>query len=419
MDTYKLLLFAFLLIVYTLITIRKYGIHNAGVLLSIFYTVIAVLAVHLYSNFQNENFEIHLFNLLYLLFFLILYINTFIIVSSFKGKFSHPPTRKLHLVCIIVIIGSFLGIRDVFEGFSTGFVQLLIDDNYGAALYTEIMERDTMSGGSSKALNYFSILSNVSRQVSSFLLLYYLSVKKKNTLIVLGLILSTFLTYMQLISIGSRAGLVSQGMFFLFMYLFMKKYYDNKTTSFIRPVILLLGSVVVLSILLVTVSRSNADKKQPIEFIESYAAQSIINFGRFGTNPGGCRYGDKTFPLFKSLITDNVANTYYKRIQKYPLMKMNESVFYTFVGDFTLDFGPLFGGLILLLMLLLIKSNLPRGNIIGIHHLCAVYILIMIATGFYQYPLSDNGGNLYLLAYIILYFYFRTSLHTSNGKIEK
>lgn len=92
-------------------------------------------------------------------------------------------------------------------------------------------------------------------------------------------------------------------------------------------------------------------------------------------------------------------------------MKINESQFITFIGDFLLDFGGVWGSLIMLLIIAIISRILNRKKSIGVEHLVIVYFLVVILNGFYLYQFPDFGGNLQFIFLFFLYGFFKYTKH--------
>lgn len=417
MDYFVLILAILFWITLCINAVKKYSIKSTGVKLFVFYTCLAILAFHLYLNssktFCGQNLLAHIYLAIIIYYFSACLAN----LEKRPLVLIHPSPRIMNPIYIVVITFSLIGIPQVISSFAHGFLMLMIDDEYGAQLYSSMMTTDNMLGGDNGGVQYLNVLTNMSRTFAPFLFLYYLSVPKKNKFIFIGLLLSFLLLFMSLISLGSRSSLVSRGMFLLFMFLFMKRFYSPKLLKKIRPFLICFTAVVFSSILLITVSRALVDGSNPLKFVESYASQSILNFGKYGLDPGGCRYGDRIFPVFKSIFTSNVADTYAKRMDKYTSLNIDESSFYTFVGDFILDFGVIGGTVVLALIYLFFKNKL-RTSRIGIQHLSIVYLLIMLLCGFYLYPLSDNAGNLTVIMFLIVYYIFKYTKSYAPNKIQ-
>jgi len=85
-------------------------------------------------------------------------------------------------------------------------------------------------------------------------------------------------------------------------------------------------------------------------------------------------------------------------------------VFSTFVGDFTLDFGPFIAPLIFILFtLFILRKTRIRNGIILFHQLILVQFVMCICMlgGMKLFSFSDAGGNLQLIVYLFAYILFR------------
>jgi hypothetical protein len=142
-----------------------------------------------------------------------------------------------------------------------------------------------------------------------------------------------------------------------------------------------------------------------------YAGQENLYFNNFGLNNNGIRYGDRTIPLYKRMVGFyNVPKNFWDRRQKYPNLKINDEVFYTFVGDFTFDFGPIIATLIIIgFSLFVLKKTKVRNGRILFHQLILLHFVMIVCMmgGLKLYPFSDVGGNLQLLVYVFAYIVFR------------
>jgi hypothetical protein len=142
-----------------------------------------------------------------------------------------------------------------------------------------------------------------------------------------------------------------------------------------------------------------------------YGGQENLYFNKYGLDNGGIRYGDRTFPLFKRILGfENVPKNFMERRDKYPHLKISDEVFYTFVGDFTIDFGPIIATFIFLFFTLFVVINTKiRNGIIRFHQLILLHFVMSVCMlgGLKLYPFSDVGGNLQLIVYFIAYIFFR------------
>ena len=90
----------------------------------------------------------------------------------------------------------------------------------------------------------------------------------------------------------------------------------------------------------------------------------------------------------------------------YSNLKINDSRFYTFVGDFTLDYGPVTGFVVLMLMTLFFLRLLRTDNK-GEYKFNQIIILTLLyqicAHGFSLFPYSFWLANIKLLFVFLLY----------------
>jgi oligosaccharide repeat unit polymerase len=194
-------------------------------------------------------------------------------------------------------------------------------------------------------------------------------------------------------------------------YFALKRFLQPKINRIIKIVGLSLLLASLIPLVALTISRFGNSKKGSMASVYFYGGQENLYFNYYGLDNGGIRYGDRTFPLFKRILGfDNVPKNFMERRDKYPHLKMSDENFYTFVGDFTLDFGPVIATLIFLVFTLFvtIKTKI-RNGIIRFHQLILLHFVMCLCMlgGLKLYPFSDVGGNLQLIMYFLAYLFFR------------
>ncbi|EGC87287.1 conserved domain protein [Prevotella denticola CRIS 18C-A] len=91
-------------------------------------------------------------------------------------------------------------------------------------------------------------------------------------------------------------------------------------------------------------------------------------------------------------------------------MEINDNLFSTFVGDFTLDFGPAGAFFIFVIFYSsLIKLTRERKQQIKLYKLLLLYFALCISLqgGMTLFSYSDVSGNLRMLNCLLLYAYLR------------
>ena len=409
MDLFLLLINSLLYLFILYQMKRRYGLFNIGTLYMVFYTMSAILAIHLYGYYYHRLYSWdgqNLFCLIYLLFFIVLFINLLNKYKFSNKQIAHPPGQFINPLCVSIILVSLIDIIDIWENFSTGIILLLTDEEYGNELY--LMLNDSVHSVGSREGNVLNVLSTIGKSIAPLLLVYYLTRPGKNLFITIGLIAATLMSFMHGISVGSRHALVSGLMNLIAGFYLLRHFYSNKTMTWLRPIAIGAVSVIVLSFGILTISRSNATHEgKTFAFVESYVSQSFLYFGKYGFDNGERRDGDRIVPLIKSIFVKDVARSYVDREQKFKHMKIRENVFVTFVGDCVFDFGVIGGALFLFLLYYTFKAFLnKKGKILYFDQIIILYLICNLLNGFYLWPFSDFGGNLKLFTLLLLVFFF-------------
>lgn len=403
--------------------IRKHNkFANIGMLYYFFYMILAISAVHLYCRLEPNLYpwnKQNLFALLYLLAFIYLFCRPLMIFENQEQILVHPPKILMNVIYVCTIMLSLIGIVDIFNNFLDGFIKLMVDENYGNMIYQESTENFVHTAKANNSINIFGVIGNIAKGLSPLLLFYYLAEKEINKVIMVGLIISTFVTFMHSISMGIRSVLVLNGINFCMLFIYMKRFYTKKTLSKIKPILISLTVIISIGFASITYSRLVNSDNDPLAFVESYASQGFLYFGAYGFDNGDeIREGDRIFPLPKSLIDKNSARSTYERRRKYTKMYINESVFVTFVGDFVFDFG-IFGGAFAMVSFLFIIQIFLKKNCKYVYfdQLLILYLNIYILSGFYLFPLSEFAGNILLFTILLLAIFFR--INRTHGVIYK
>ncbi len=414
-DILILIIYLFLWTILIIYVLKKYGFKRLGSIYLLFYAAISFVAFDLYMlSLGSSTYEgLNLLPLIYLILFLYLFSRPLLLLNQEKLELLHPSSKTINIVSIIIILFSLISIQEVFLNFTTGLVQMIIDDSAGAAMYRELRNGSQFDSKSSSIGlgNLVGVISGVFRGTASLFCLYYLSRNDKNILITTGLFISMVVNILFGIASGSRFFSITTLMNIIGFSLFMFPYYSKRIKYVYSVIGIALISIVFLGSFLITISRNMEGNLTGRESLEVYTSSSILHFSKYAFEPGQYRNGDRTFPLIKRVFTADITRGYTDRISKYRYMKINESQFITFIGDFLLDFGGVWGSLIMLLIIAIISRILNRKKSIGVEHLVIVYFLVVILNGFYLYQFPDFGGNLQFIFLFFLYGFFKYTKH--------
>jgi hypothetical protein len=178
-----------------------------------------------------------------------------------------------------------------------------------------------------------------------------------------------------------------------------------KLKKVILNIFTMITGLVLVSFFAITIGRVSLSGNNMSYSLQSYASQSFLNFNNYGLDAGGTREGDRTATLFKKMLGFRTANNYQERRQMYSHMKMNDAIFYTFIGDFTLDYGPQWAFVILLICSLLFMKALSTKRNYDFAQLLLFFLLYQICmTGFTLFTYSSFGGNLKLILTLLICF---------------
>jgi hypothetical protein len=144
-------------------------------------------------------------------------------------------------------------------------------------------------------------------------------------------------------------------------------------------------------------------------FVYWYIGQANIYFNNSAMSPGGIRYGDRTFNIFKRLIWSDTPKNYNERREKYHNLEIDDYFFTTFVGDFVIDFGPKVSFFIFFIFNLCVLFEIrPRDGTIKLHQLLLIYFTscICMQGGMVLFAYADTS-NIIIIIYMILYAWLR------------
>ena len=399
--------------------VKSIGVGGYVILLNFILSIISLLL------FNDEDY--FKFLPLKIIPFVYLFIVSRIVLSPLysydvKSKSSLVKTNSnfVFVFSIIYIAAAIISVPNTISNFSTGISKMLIDDMAGADLYMESLDAVEQTG--SGISNLGSILSGAFSGVAYVLLFYNLAQRDRKRVMIFLLLLCLIAGAIASITVGQRGGLVEELNKFVVTYLLFRPFLSEQINKITKRLVIIAAVLALIPISLVTISRFGQSDGKISSSVSYYAGQSALYFNNYGLDDNGIRYGDRTFPLYKRMIGfSDVPKNFYERRSKYPRLKINDEVFSTYVGDWTIDFGPI-AAFILLIMISAIfyKSTYIRGDKVYLHQLILLHLLVVVCTqgAFKLYPFSDVGGNLRLMVYLMTYFIFKFS-NDKNTLLKK
>ena len=422
MDFFCLIVYVALWIVTFIKYQRKRKCYDAGSLILTAYLVTSVFSMFLFLDKSGDYVlrGLSLFPFL-LLWTLLLLGGLPVLKYDGRGREVTNPNMKIIIgICVIFIIASLLSVGSTIRSFRSGLSLIMTTDEGGADLYSQaIGESENYGRGGLSHLP--AVIITALTPICAFFLFYLIRYFKNYKLLTYFLIFSFVLLLMQYISLGSRGSVAEILIIILSSYFIFRPYYSTKTVSALNKLFLILFIMVMFPIVAISISRFASTSGGASSSTFFYLGQSNLYFNKYALDDGGIRYGDRVIPLFKRMaFRPNVPHNFWERRAKYPHLKINDEVFITYAGDFLIDFGPLFGTLILVIIsMFFIKITRARGSLIGFHQLIILHLVIVNCTigAIKLFPFSDVGGNLQLIVYFLAFIVFNPQIkYSSNAR---
>lgn len=402
---------------------KKTKSFNGGCFILSTYILYALCSFLLYGTYYIyfNPLPLDIFPFIYLYIALLLGLLPILEFGSLGYTYLQVPSMKLlNTISLIFIISTLFDLPSIFSNMVSGMQRMLIDSAAGNEMYTESIENVHSSGAG--ITNLGAVISNAFAQIGYLLPIYYLTLHKKNNWIFWGLLLACIAKMANGISLGQRGGIVEPLLVLTATFFLLKDYIIEKY----RRILYVAGSsmigLIAIPVILITLSRFDNAATDPMASTYYYLGIENINFNNYALDDGGIRYGDRTIPLFKRMIgIDNVPKNFFERRTKYPNLKVNDNTFITYVGDITIDYGPIIGTLIILILSqFFLRKTQVRGDIFPFHKLILLHFLLYMCVlgGVKLFPYAD-AGNLKIILCVILYIVFKNDyIKQSNRKYE-
>ena len=414
MNADRLYLYLYILVwaLTFLVYFRKKKTFDAGACLILAYLIYAIFSYFAYfSYYYGGDFqELKLFPFIYL------YLSVMIVMSpvlrantSEEVTLVHPDLKLFRIFCIIVVSFTFIRIPVVISNFWDGLIKILTTDYGGADLYAETLDGVEDSGHG--ITNLFAILSGAFFSIAILLFFYSLTIPNLKRTIKLLLTVPCITAILHGIGTGQRGAMVQPLLAMMVTYFALYKHMPKKINRMMARFGIIAVVLISIPFMALTISRFDTVNSNVNESMINYAGQSSLYFNNYALDDGGIRYGDRTIPLLKRMIgIPDVPRNFIERRIKYPHLKINDEHFCTFVGDITIDFGPFWGFIIMVIVtsFLLVKTR-QNGGKLYFHQLILLHFImyLCIIGGLKLYPFSDTSGNLKLLVYIMTYLLFK------------
>lgn len=386
-----------------------------------------VYAVFSYLTIKDEMFSMA-FEPLKLFPYIYLYVMMMIAMSPVIYNHLNPPseiedpqTRILAITGWAVFACAVLMIPGMSSDTGGGIASIMTDATAGKELYTEQVVGSVDSG--SKIRNLPGVLYGTMSDLPPFLLFYFLTKKKKNKLLIIALAITIVIGIYAPISKGQRGGTVTCLFTVIGAYMLFRQYLSRKINKVVARAGIVMVLVIAIPITAVTLSRFGKERAGVGGFVSWYVGQGSLYFNNYGLDNGGIRDGDRTMNMFKRIIDPNAPKNMFERRDRHRYLKIDDNFFSTFVGDFTIDFGPIAPVVIFIVFniiaILLIR---PRNGTIKVRQMLVLYLVVCINIqgGMTLYSFADlSTMRIIVLAALCIYMKYHEVLLRKFPLVEE
>lgn len=402
---------------------RKNPRFTLAYIILLFYAILSVASV---IAFKDESAylvfkrQITIMPLVYL--YIMLLISFWPIISLNEKNIQYieiPSTGFLSCMCVFFSTFSIIYIIDIIPDIQNGLMIMQIDNSDIVELYDDAKEIRQATRTRNAITNLAGVLGNIGAFLNPLLLYTYLLSERKNKIIMTMLILAILQEPLRGIAQANRLFLVTNVLLLAILYFFFKPFLDMKIRSVCKRVGLIVLAVVVIVLGIITVARVVEKNETSILFnVARYMGESPIVFDQYCLNANGTRDGYSTAPFLHLLVGDKVLTE--KEIRfKYSSLGVDNSRFYTYVGDFVLDYGPVSTILIIIMLSIIFKSYLIHREGLNYSQILLIFVLVKAYTGYYLFVFNTLAGNLFLLLAFFLCLLFNLKTFKSIRIISK
>ena len=215
------------------------------------------------------------------------------------------------------------------------------------------------------------------------LFFYQLSKAKKNWALINAMWLPIGLFVLFKVASGSRGGVMSTFIAFFAMALFLRNTFEQKTFAYIRKIGLVFTSFIILVVSAISISRfffsvSAASSKATLDrWISQYLGEGMVRFNDTVWNNDILMNGDQNIIFLKHLLGFDVIENYDTFMMFYEAkLGLPVNVFYTFVGDWVLDFG-IIGTIVVTVLFYILFKKLLNSYKSGVNILQLTILMII------------------------------------------
>lgn len=319
-----------------------------------------------------------------------------------------PPSMSfLNIFAAIYIVCTLLQIPPIIANIADGIRNIMVDTAAGVDMYLDSQIVDSSYDGSVN--NLTAIIFNIFSPLAFILFFYYMTLGRKYLWAIIGFGLCVLIKSFLSLSNGQRTEVTMSVVNIFVAYVALKPILSDRIKRYVRIVLAILAISITIPFIALTVSRFGEKEGGATGGLVYYAGEAPYYFNNYALDANGTRHGDRTCNIFKQMIGMSAPKGIFGVRDAYPEMRMDDSIFSTFIGDFVLDFGATTTAIIFILFCILFIRLTPTNgpNQIPFHRLILIYFAMSVCMqgGFYLFNYSFDG-NLQILAIFVFYVFF-------------
>ena len=322
-------------------------------------------------------------------------------------QIEQPSMSFLNIFAAIYIVCTLLQIPHIIANIADGIRNIMVDTAAGADMYLESQAEDSSYDGS--VGNMTAIIFNIFSPLAFILFFYYMTLGRKYLWAIIGFGLCVLIKSFHSLSNGQRTEVTMSVINIFVAYVALKPILSDRIKRYVRIVLTVLAVSITIPFIALTISRFGERQGGTTGGLVYYIGEAPYYFNNYALDAGGTRHGDRTCNVFKKLIGKPSPNGIFDVREAYPMLKMDDSIFSTFIGDFVLDFGATTTAIIFILFSILFTRLTPTNgpNQIPFHRLILIYFAMSVCMqgGFYLFNYAFEG-NLQILAIFVFYVFF-------------
>lgn len=357
-----------------------------------------------YVRAEFTGFEVLPFLFLFLCFFVAV---RPILSFDFRKVVKINSAKNQRLLTVLSIMLSLIGLEIFFEHLMQIIrVPISFNSDSVGKIYEGDVDATAYMSWIGRKFNYILTLF----QLAVPILLFH-AISRGKKYIVYGLILVILGNILSAYNAGSRGRVLFIVSCCITSYFFMKHTLPEGVIKKVKTIMLVSFVLIVIGFAAMTLSRylySGGSYRNSVwEWVGLYSGEGFIRFNCEMWHFDSFLMGDNSFPLFfdTSIDMDDYVDTYFSKYG----FRLN--VFYTFVGDFVMDYGLLGALFICMIISVILKYFLSRNKLgFHIHHIIILVTLSQIFLfGFSAYIYRGSSFFIMLVPNLVLAYLLKSN----------